>query len=979
MKNQNIIKLAGILMGALLACGQAMASNILQTATEGAGVDWTAASWGPGPFVATSGNIYECPSSAFTVRTPNKNLTGLYSTNFAGSGLQIDAGGILYLKHGGNLTNAAVCNLTLNGGTMTYHGGFAPVPAPMGGTLQVPVNSTINSDQTGASGSSGADIWMMWPVSGSGNLSVNMDTKTNALVLYGTNTSYSGNWTNITGIIKVGSGSVNALGSGAVLLNFATSTFLLFDATNGSMIFNNAIAGIGNVIKMNTNTVVLAGNNTYTGMTTISNGVLQIGSGATLTNSSAIALLNGATLDASLIGGLTLSTVGEVMTNCNGTVNGGLTAATTNVLNFNVSASTNDILNVGGSLTLNGNPRLNVSVAGYKPTGSYRLINYTGTIQGGGSFTLTGTNASSETFSVDTSTAGQVNLVVVGATYNITWAGDNAANNWDFSSANWTGGTNTYSDGDTVSFTDAGSASPAINIAAIVHPASVAITNNSNFYTFNGSGIVTTGSFIKDGSNEVDLNSSGNNFSGPVTIQNGTLSIGNGSGGAVLGTPTVITNNGLLKVNLPSAGAAIQCPITGTGAVYVTGANTVVLGGTNTYTGQTTVDPGCQLNITSGSALGSTSAGTTVNAGGRLGVATLVGNMTIPEPVTVNGQGIGTAPGALYCNTVGNNVTYSGPITIATDSRFRVVNNGVQLNFSNTVQGTNVNLECTAGTVSSDTATTMNFQNTLALGSGTLTVDDYGVVILGGSTTCGSTVVTADNSANSLLAAGPITLLVNGNLNGGPVSVDNTTTLGGSGTIQGTVTMDGTLAPGTATTTATLTVNNTVTLNSDATTTLSLNRTNVQNASKLAGTSISLGGLLNVTNVGPALLSGDTFHLFSGSLSGVFATTNLPALSTTNLSWDVSQLNSSGIIKVAGGITATNPVINHVTVSGTNLMMQVVSQDSSLNYVLQATPQLVPASWSNIQTNSGAGGSTLNFSTPISPANPQRFFRLSVQ
>jgi len=143
--------------------------------------------------------------------------------------------------------------------------------------------------------------------------------------------------------------------------------------------------------------------------------------------------------------------------------------------------------------------------------------------------------------------------------------------------------------------------------------------------------------------------------------------------------------------------------------------------------------------------------------------------------------------------------------------------------------------------------------------------------------------------------------------------------------------------------------------------------------------STGLGGLLNVTNVGPALLSGDTFHLLGGTLSGVFAATNLPALSTTNLSWDVSQLNSSGIIKVAGGVIATNPVINQVTISGTNLMMQAVSQDSSLSYVLQATAQLAPASWGNIQTNSGAGGSTLNFSVPITTANPQRFFRINVQ
>jgi len=42
------------------------------------------------------------------------------------------------------------------------------------------------------------------------------------------------------------------------------------------------------------------------------------------------------------------------------------------------------------------------------------------------------------------------------------------------------------------------------------------------------------------------------------------------------------------------------------------------------------------------------------------------------------------------------------------------------------------------------------------------------------------------------------------------------------------------------------------------------------------------------------------------------------------------------------------------------------------------TPSLAPATWTGIQTNAGTGG-PLNFSFPITPANPQQFFRISVQ
>jgi hypothetical protein len=45
--------------------------------------------------------------------------------------------------------------------------------------------------------------------------------------------------------------------------------------------------------------------------------------------------------------------------------------------------------------------------------------------------------------------------------------------------------------------------------------------------------------------------------------------------------------------------------------------------------------------------------------------------------------------------------------------------------------------------------------------------------------------------------------------------------------------------------------------------------------------------------------------------------------------------------------------------------------------VVEATPALVPASWTAIQTN--AGGGLLTFTIPIDPANPERFFRIRVQ
>lgn len=126
---------ATILGMILFICANASAQTIPQTVSQtSGGPNWNNAIWGTPAAVPHSGTNYETPNG-FWVRTPAQNLSGLYNTNFFGDSLQIDTGGILQLKHGGNLTNAAIVNLILNGGTMNFHGGYAPTPAPVGGPL----------------------------------------------------------------------------------------------------------------------------------------------------------------------------------------------------------------------------------------------------------------------------------------------------------------------------------------------------------------------------------------------------------------------------------------------------------------------------------------------------------------------------------------------------------------------------------------------------------------------------------------------------------------------------------------------------------------------------------------------------------------------------------------------------------------------------------------------------------------------------
>lgn len=75
-------------------------------------------------------------------------------------------------------------------------------------------------------------------------------------------------------------------------------------------------------------------------------------------------------------------------------------------------------------------------------------------------------------------------------------------------------------------------------------------------------------------------------------------------------------------------------------------------------------------------------------------------------------------------------------------------------------------------------------------------------------------------------------------------------------------------------------------------------------------------------------------------------------------------------------VAATPPTILSPSVSGTNFTLQVVSQ-VGFNYVLQATPLLMPATWTGLKTN--AGGGTLTFTIPVNPATPKLFLRIRVQ
>jgi rhamnogalacturonan endolyase len=103
---------------------------------------------------------------------------------------------------------------------------------------------------------------------------------------------------------------------------------------------------------------------------------------------------------------------------------------------------------------------------------------------------------------------------------------------WDTTTANWTisGVSATYADGVAVQFDDTALSNTTVNVSAARTPLSMVVDNTDKNYAFSGSAIAGTNSLTKSGAGTLTL-SSANTFSGPITINNGTLIASTTSGG----------------------------------------------------------------------------------------------------------------------------------------------------------------------------------------------------------------------------------------------------------------------------------------------------------------------------------------------------------------------------------------------------------------------------------------------------------------
>ena len=276
-------------------------------------------------------------------------------------------------------------------------------------------------------------------------------------------------------------------------------------------------------------------------------------------------------------------------------------------------------------------------------------------------------------------------------------------------------------------------------------------------------------------------------------------------------------------------------------------------------------------------------------------------------------------------------------------------------------------------------ATITNTGSLLETGSGILTLTSNNTYT-GSTTIAGGTLALADPLG---IGAGSISNSAVVDIYGGATldvtrRSDDTLTLNagqlltGEGSINGNLiaSTDSVVAPGQSPATGALTVNNNVTLN--GTLLLSLNNTNTPSSSSLvAGGTITYGGILAVTNIGPALQVGETFQLFPSAVT-TFSQINLPATDSNGnaYTWDNNVANN-GSIKVATVGPAINPIPGKIQLSFSGNTLSL-AWPTNAGWLLQEQTNLLNPNWITI-SNSGSITST---NITVNPANNTMFFRL---
>jgi autotransporter-associated beta strand protein len=432
------------------------------------------------------------------------------------------------------------------------------------------------------------------------------------------------------------------------------------------------------VIKSMQGDVVFNGSHDYTGITRISEGRLFVnGTLASPVQVDARGVIGGS---ATLNGGVTLETglnvEGGRIEPGNGTdlgtmtIIGNLSLPGRNNLAFDIDqtkTTKSDLLYVQGDFTLAGNSHSIIihPVSELEP-GILTLITFTGTTNAtAADFKITGLEGIPYTLLIEAN-AIKLELNEARAAGSVVWSGAHS-NVWDFQTRNFLNGSteDIFVPNDAVTFND-----NAVNKSVTIDetmPVSGITFHNDTDYTVSGNGIISgDGGLTKTGDGKLSLKTTGNTFTGAVTIDGGVLEVSALQNG---GTPSSIGASSAEATNWIMRNATLQ-----TTAQMATNRNLQVEGKLTVNNPLTTNSVLISGNITgSGTALELTGKGTlTLQGNNSFGNVSVKDGLLLLGSADANRYSMGSAKITLSggtfrmhdINTTGNTGTFSNAVEV---------------------------------------------------------------------------------------------------------------------------------------------------------------------------------------------------------------------------------------------------------------------------------------------------------------------------